>query len=218
MKKFGKLAAVCALTAAFAVLTACGGENVPAPLPQSQQQVQNSQIAGGNTANSAENLITELDEQIIKSKVTSADSTAKAFIDTVNVYISAGVILGGKNWESGTIKISVKNGKWTSSGYNADAYNKPDKPGMPDIKWETLLERFQMDFPEIKNSYAEIHINEDGKAYAAIFSPSGKLDDSEYPDETAFENEKWKWDGKTVGVTPKGNILGTCPRLFLDEG
>lgn len=199
MKKFGKLAAVCALTAAFAVLTACGGKNGPTP-QQNQQQVQNT-----------ENLITELDEQIIKSKVTSADSTAQSFIVTVRTYIADCMTYSGMKWESGTIDILVTDGEWTLSGYDVGAYK-------PDNMREELLDILREDFIDLKTAFAKVYLNEDGKAYAAIFSPSGKLDDSEYPDETAFENEKWKWDGKTVGVTPKGNILGTCPRLFLDEG
>lgn len=208
MKTFGRLAVAVALVAAAISLTACG-ENAPEP-KQSQQQVQNSQIAEGNSANPAGNLITELDEQIIKSKVTSADSTAKCFIDTVQAYVAECVANGGKPWKSGAIEISVTDGEWTVSGYDIGAY-KPDnvREELPDI--------LKDNFSDLKTAFTKVYLNEDGRAYAAVYSPDGKPDDSEYPDEAAFENIKWKWDGKTVGVTPKGNILGTYPHLFLDE-
>lgn len=211
MRKTKTLAVAAALVAAAITLTACGDKNVSEPQPQSQQQVQNSQIAGGNPANPAGNLITELDEQVIKSKVTSADATARSFVDVVNTYIADCMIAGGKQWEGGAIEISVTDGEWAISGYDVSAH-KPDKMS------EELLDILKTDFMIFKAAFTKVYLNEDGKAYAAVYSPDGKLDDTEYPDEAAFKNQKWKWDGKTVGVTPKGNILGTFPHLFLDEG
>lgn len=156
-------------------------------------------------------IVGELDAQVIKSKVTSADSTAKVFIDEVNTYIAECVSWSGKAWESGTIKITVRDGdQWSISGYDVDAY-KPDK------MTETLLDRLAVDFSITKDAYAEIHLNEDGKAIAAIFTDTSELGASEYPPREAFESNDpaWTWDGKTAGVSPSGIIIGTYPKLRL---
>lgn len=137
--------------------------------------------------------------------------TARGIVNVVNNYIADCMIAGGKQWGAGTIEISVTDGEWAISGYDVGAYK-------PDIMREGLLDVLKTDFSNFKNAFTKIFLNEDGKAYAAVYSPDGKLEDTEYPDEAAFKNQKWKWDGKTVGVTPKGNILGTFPHLFLDEG
>lgn len=214
MNKFGKLITVCALAAAISTLTACGKKNGSTPQQSQPSQVQTNISAAQSkptVQNPAESIATELADHIVMSKITSADVKAARLVDTVKAYIAECTSYGGDMWKSGTIKITVTDGKWTLSGYDADKY-KPERLD------HTLAEFFEENFSDITNAYAEIHINEDGKVYAAVFSPNGKPDDSEYPDKTAFENEKWKWDGKTDGVTPKGNILGTFPHLFLDEG
>ncbi len=64
--------------------------------------------------------------------------------------------------------------------------------------------------------YARVFVNENGDAMYAAVSPYGKLDESEFPDRSAFENHKWKW--KHMGVTPGGHILGTVPYLSPDKG
>lgn len=214
MNKFGKIMATCALFVVLTSITACGNKNdsTPQQSQQSQGQTNPSAAQSKPTAqNPVESIATELDEQVIKSKVTSANVHALKVVETVNAYITDCMIAGGKKWEAGTIDISVTDGEWTISGYDVGAYK-------PDIMHEELLDVIKTDFIEYKPTFTKVFLNDDGKAYAAIYSPDGKLDDSEYPDEAAFKNEKWKWDGKTAGVTPKGNILGTYPHLFLDEG
>lgn len=205
MRILKKLAAAAALAAVISTLTACGKDD-----PASLQQEPSLPTAGTNPVDTMNSVATAFGEYTVKSKITSADSTAKSFINTINTYIADLMTVGGKKWESGMIKLTVTNGNWTVSGYDVDAYKKQT--------FKSFVDVFEFEYPTLKDAYAEIHLNESGYAYAAVFSPDGKSDDSEYPDKTAFETGKWKWNGKTVGVTPNGNILGTYPHLFLDEG
>lgn len=213
MRKFGKLAAACALAAVLTTLTACGEQNVSAPQQSQQTQEQTSQPTAQSKPTAqmpAVGIIGELDAQMIKSKVTSADATAHAFTNEMNTYIVECMTCGGKAWESGTIIITVRDGKWSVSGYDVAAYK-------PDNMKDTLLDYFSVDFSGVKEAYAEIHLNESGKAFAAIYTGTSEINASEYPPLEVFENNNltWDWDGKTAGVSPSGIIVGTCPRVGL---
>lgn len=213
MKKFEKIMATCALFAVLTSITACEKKNDSTPQQSQQSQGQTNPPAAQSkptAQNPVESIATELDEQVIKSEVTSANVQAIKLVEAVNIYIGNCMTAGGKQWEVGTIEISVTDGEWAISGYDVSAYK-------PDIIREEFLDFLKEYLNKFNNAFAKVYIDS-GKAYAAIYSPDGKLDASEYPDEAAIKNGKWKWDGKIAGVTPKGNILGTHPILSLDEG
>lgn len=211
MNKFGKLMTFCALAAAISTLTACGKKNDPTPQQSQPSQVQTTVPAAQSkptAQNPAESIAAELADHVVKSKITSADATAARLGNIVTAYIAECTSHGGNMWESGTIKITVTDGKWTLSGYDADKY-KPEKLD------HTLAEFFEENFPNITNAYAEIHINEDGRAYGAMYTNTVGAAASEYPPREAFGESSWTWDGKTAGVSPSGIIVGTWPWLSL---
>lgn len=188
MKRYGKLAAACVLVAVLTTLTACGN-SVPTE---------------------AELLAKQMDGQIVKSKITSADSTAHALTSEVNAYIAECLSYGGKVWEGGTIKLTAKSGNWSISGYNADAYR-------PKPLNDTLVERIRVDFSDIQDAYAEIHINEQGKAYSAVYTKAVSAEVADIPPREAFDDGSWTWNGKAAGIAPSGAIIGTAPKLLLKE-
>lgn len=211
MNKFAKLMLACALAAAISTLTACGNKNDTAPQQSQQSQGQTNSTAAQSkpTAQTpAESIAAELADHIVMSKITSANANARRLVDAVIAYIMDCKSYGGNMWESGTIKITVTDGKWTLSGYDVDKY-KPERLD------HTLAGFFEENFPDITNAYAEIHINEDGRAYGAMYTNTVGAAASEYPPREAFDNREWTWDGKTAGVSPSGIIVGTWPWLSL---
>lgn len=209
MNKLAKLMVSCALAAAISTLTACGKKNGSTPQQSQQSQTNPPAAQSKPTAqNPAESFATELDGSIVRSKITSADATAAGLVNIVKAYIMDCTSYGGNVWESGTIKITVTDGKWTLSGYDADKY-KPERLD------HTLAEFFEENFPDITNAYAEIHINEEGRAFGAMYTNTVGAAASEFPPREAFGESSWTWDGKTAGVSPSGIIVGTFPKLSL---
>lgn len=114
MNKFGKLMAVCALAAVISTLTACGKKtDTTVQQSQSSQGQTNSPAAQSKpTAQSpAESITTELADTIVRSKITSADATAAGLVNIAKAYIAECTSYGGNTWESGTVKITVTDGK-----------------------------------------------------------------------------------------------------------
>lgn len=189
MKRYGKLASAIVLFAAVTMLTACGNSVTP----------------------EMEQIAVEMDGQIVKSKVTSANATAKALMQFTNAYITECVSRGGKEWESGAITISCADGNCTVSGYDVDAC----KPKSMD---KTFAQMLREDFAITDSCFAKIYINNTGMANAAVFtSETSDLTESDCPDEQAFKDGFWKWNGKTEGVSPSGAVIGTAPILSLKQ-
>ena len=210
MRNFKKLAAACALAVSAAALAGCE-KDAPAPLPQEP----NAQTSGWNPIDEANSIVTELSEFTIKSKVTSSDSWAKGIVTTVNTFIVECVANGGNEWECGTIKMTLKDGKWTLSGYDLDTHKLE-----LDSHTETLAQRIDDDIPIKGEAYAEVYINEDGRAVAGIYTVNTGIVPSELPPVEVFDKDgdrEWTWDGKMAGVTPSGAVVGTSPKLLLKK-
>lgn len=209
MRKFARSTASLAFAAVTtAALTGCGGEqSSTAQQPSSAGQ---SSVAGGNFSaeNSAASFFST--EHIIRSKVTSADSSAMSVANTVNTWIMDNQTAGGRMPGEGEGTIIFDNGNVTLSGVITDA----DKTKYTS-NFETLSERLKTDFPST-TAYVKIYINGSGNAYACVFvEGETKADESDIPSKDDL-GKGWKWDGKTAGVSPSGKIVGTYPRTALE--
>ncbi len=209
MRKFARSMAALAFAAVTtAALTGCGGEqSSTAQQPSSAGQ---SSVAGGNFSaeNSAASFFST--EHIIRSKVTSADSSAMSVANTVKTWIMDNQTAGGRMPGEGEGTIIFDNGNVTLSGVITDA----DKTKYTS-NFETLSERLKTDFPST-TAYVKIYINGSGNAYACVFvEGETKADESDIPGKDDL-GKGWKWDGKTAGVSPSGKIVGTYPRTALE--
>ncbi len=152
-------------------------------------------------------LIPTLTSQITKSKVTSADSTAKELIQTVNTWITENVTQGGAypsatstNWLK--VGISMQNSTCTTTGIT-DSMKVSDNP-------TTLADQVKADYPNAK-FYATVFVNEEGKACACVYREKATSESGIA--QTDFEAGKYAWDSnKKVGVK-SGAIYGTSPKL-----
>ena len=143
--------------------------------------------------------------------MTSADSDAKTVMYAVNLWIVDNMNNGGKAFSEGTVKISWKNGEVSVSGAITDADKSNNTP-------QTLTEHLKENFRGLMDGYAEVYLNADGKAFAAIYGLDvSSLDSAEHPAISDFEKGSWKWNGKTAGVSPNGHIVGTSPKVMLDK-
>ncbi len=164
--------------------------------------VENSEIIRKNLA------IAEYTE---KSNVTSADSDAKTVMYAVNLWIVDNMNNGGNAPAEGTVKISWSGGEVSVSGAITDADKANNTP-------QTLTEHLKENFRGLMDGYAEVYLNADGKAFAAIYAlDASSLDSAEHPALSDFEKGSWKWNGKTAGISPSGNIVGTAPKVVLDK-
>lgn len=210
MRKFAKSTAALALAAVMTTaLTGCGGDQ-SSTAQQSGSAVQNS-VAGRNS--SAENTSAPLldMEDILRSKITSADSTAMSLANTVNTWLLDNMTFGGLVPGEGEDTVVFDNGNVTVSGVVTDADTKKLTSG-----FETLSEKLKTDFSYIKTAYVKLYINGSGNVYACVFvEEETDVDKSDIPDKDALSAGEWKWDGKTAGVSPSGKIVGTYPRTAL---
>lgn len=213
MIKYAKTAAALTLAAVLtAALTGCGG-NQGSPSQSLSSAAQNTSSNGGTGGNfSAENSAASFfsTEHIIRSKVTSADSSAMSVANTVNTWIMDNQTAGGRMPGEGEDTIIFDNGNVTVSGVVTDADTTKLTSG-----FETLSERLKKDFSYIKTAYVKIYINGSGIAYACVFAEGEtQADESDIPGRDDL-GKGWKWDGKTAGVSPSGKIVGTYPRTAL---
>lgn len=213
MRKFARSMAALAFAAVTtAALTGCGGNQNSA-----QQSVnsaaQNTPSNGGTGGNSsAENSAAPFfsTEHIIRSKVTSADSSAMSLVNTVNTWIMDNQTAGGRMPGEGEDTIIFDNGNVTLSGVITDADTTKYTSN-----FETLSERLKTDFPST-TAYVKIYINGSGNAYACVFvEGETKADESDIPGKDDL-GKGWKWDGKIAGVSPSGKIVGTYPRTAFE--
>ena len=160
-------------------------------------------------------LIPTLTSQITKSKVTSADSTAKELIQTVNTWITENVTAGGAyptvaSGANMSVTISATGTAAATTTGITDANKAADNP-------VTLGEQIKADYPNAKFA-ATVFINDEGKAWACVYQEKVTTLETGAPGVDAFKAGTYAWDSnKKIGVKG-GKIFGTSPKLTYVAG
>lgn len=165
-------------------------------------------------------LVPTLASQITRSKVTSADSTAKEVLDTLNGWIAQNVSAGGAEKSACDVTIKMTNGSASVSDAapttTRDGATDPDndwnaRPGCP----ESLVERFQADY-SARTFTARAFIDNSGYAvYAWFIAESGDYNGTA-PTGSDFEATfygQWKSEKKEGVISGAGTVVGTYPKL-----
>lgn len=168
-------------------------------------------------------LIPTLASQITKAKVTSADSTAKELIQTVNSWIASCVQMGGNEFVAEDVLINVTAG--TASLTPSAATTTRDDDSSSSNNWaadgvrgcESLAERIQMDY-SAQSFTAMVFVDTSGYVVYAWVVPGVSSFSGTTPDGGDFEAgfyASWKSD-KKEGVTGEGAVVGTSPKLHYE--
>lgn len=168
-------------------------------------------------------LIPTLASQITKSKVTSADSTAKELITTINTWIADVVQAGGNEFVADDIVVKMTGGAatvasgggWTPARDDeaADKAAKNDYEAKNARGVETLAKRFEADY-SARTFTATIYVDNSGYAVYAWFVPDNGSFSRTAPSGSDFEKDEYAWkSAKKEGVTTEGTIIGTSPKL-----
>lgn len=167
-------------------------------------------------------LIPTLASQITKAKVTSADSTAKELIQTVNSWIASCVQMGGNEFVAEDVLINVTAGNASLTGSAAtttrdteEASNNWTADGVRGC--ESLAERIQMDY-SAQNFTAKVFVDKSGYVVYAWVVPGVSSFSGTTPNGGDFEAgfyASWK-SAKKEGVTTDGAVVGTSPKLHYE--
>lgn len=166
-------------------------------------------------------LIPTLSSQITKSKVTSADSTAKELVGSVEAWLADNVAAGGDEASAldltitadgaGNVTVTPANG--TASRADADEDAATATLPAPGKGMLTLQDKLKEEYSTSK-FIAKVFLNKSGHAVYCGYQP----DKTEYtgPACSDFEANSFAWkDGKNKdGVTTAGVITGTSPKLY----
>ncbi|MDE6731614.1 MAG: hypothetical protein K2J77_01885 [Oscillospiraceae bacterium] len=162
-------------------------------------------------------LVPTLHRQVEKSKVVSADVSAKEVIQTVNTWIWDDVAAGGKDRVPCELRIVMDNGKATvtdSTGKNEwDARDARD--GW--LAVESLKERFEWDFSR-STFTAAVFVDESGYAVYSWCVQNDAGYNGDAPSLADFKAGEYEWISEDkVGITRDGAFVGTYPHLFYKE-
>lgn len=163
-------------------------------------------------------LIPTLSSQITKSKVTSADSTAKELVGSVEAWLADNVAAGGDEASAldltitadgaGNVTVTPATGTATREEGTATATLPAPGKGML-----TLQDKLKEEYSTSK-FIAKVFLNKSGHAVYCGYQP----DKTDYtgPACSDFEANSFAWkDGKNKdGVTTAGVITGTSPKLY----
>lgn len=169
-------------------------------------------------------LIPTLASQITKAKVTSADSTAKELIQTVNSWIASCVQMGGNEFVPEDVLINVTAGTATLTGSTATT-TREEGDSATENNWtaagvrgcESLAERIQMDY-SAQSFTATVFVDKSGYVVYAWVVPGVSSFSGTTPDGGDFEAgfyASWKSE-KKEGVTTDGAVVGTSPKLHFE--
>lgn len=197
-----------AVVMAISTLSACGDNDIPLDQPQGG----GSPSAVKNPAGGVNSFVEEFNEEIFRSKVTSADSTARELIVTVNSWIADDVCAGSDEKTACELKIVMNNGKATVT----DLSGKNDWEGKEGVP-QSLKERFERDYSG-RTFTATVFVDESGYA---VYSWCIQ-DDAGYngvaPSFEDFRAGKYAWKSENrVGLTTDKAIMGTSPKLLYPE-
>lgn len=221
MRFLKKLAAAVAVIMAVSALAACGDDS-PAAIPQDSglpgvskdspeefSQNSGSPDVSKDSGGAANNIATALEDQTVKSEITSVDINAKELVGTVSNWILDNRYAGGEDKEPCELTIIMSNGSATVK----DSSDKNDWNARENCP-EGLKERIESDYPD-RTFTAKVFINDSGYA---VYSWLVR-DDADYtgaaPSREDFEAGVyggWKPENRE-GMTAEGVIIGTCPKL-----
>lgn len=159
-------------------------------------------------------LIPTLSAQITKSKVTSADSTAKELVNSVNAWFADDITGGGD--EKVAMDITIVDNKGSMS-VSATAQSRDGGDTDPIAKSagnaQTLQEKLASEYSTATFA-ATVFVNADGNAVACVYQ-EGKSSVSNAPGWSDFQAGEYEWKtAKKEGVTKTGGIItGTYPKL-----
>lgn len=161
-------------------------------------------------------LVPTLHRQVEKSKVTSADITAKYVIQTVNTWIADDIAAGGKDRVPCELRIVMNNGDAAVT----DSTGKNDWNARGEGRWgvESLKERFESDY-QGQTFSAKVFIDESGYAVYSwcVQNDAGYNGDApSLADFKAGTYDGWKSENKE-GTTEDGVVIGTSPKLHYKE-
>lgn len=156
-------------------------------------------------------IVPTLRGQVVKSKVTSVDRTAKEMVQTVNTWIADHACAGGRDPQPCEILINMDNGDATVT----DSTGKNDWSASDVRGVESLVERFEADYYS-RTFTAKVFIDESEYAVFSWFvsdDPAYKGDAPVLADFKSCTYDGWKSADK-LGVTKDGVTIGTYPKLF----
>lgn len=172
-------------------------------------------------------LIPTLSAQITKSKVTSADTTAKEIWTSINAWIADDTTNGGNEKKPMDVVITANKGTITVTTTDKSSDNTRDD-GTTETQTpatgNTLLQKAPNN-PEsledrLKKEYAtavfvaKVFINSAGDAVAVAYQEGVTTMATDAPDWAQFKAGQFSWKTeKKVGVTSSGAIVGTYPKL-----
>ena len=164
-------------------------------------------------------LIPTLGAQIMKAKVTSADSTAKELLKTVNAWIGENLAASGNDKVACDLKISMNSGTCTLTE-TANTTNRSGAASNPADAWNarpgciSLKERIEAEF-SARTFTGSVFINSSGYVVFA-WCVVDKADFSgAVPNGADYEAgfySGWKSE-KKQGVNSQGIPVGTYPKL-----
>ncbi|MBD5111980.1 MAG: DUF5021 domain-containing protein [Ruminococcaceae bacterium] len=180
---------------------------------------------------------------VTKSRVTSADSTAKSIRDTITEFLTdadtAGYGMKSSASVTQTLSIQVDGGKWTVAA--ADKANFKKGNGT-DIEWGTasgavdtsttlsgnksaeklLASKLANRFPDMKTASIAASLRGDANcvalAYTADTSAAITLGTNlpKLGTNGEWDSTAYEWDGKNAGISPTdGYIVGTSPKVDI---
>lgn len=172
-------------------------------------------------------LIPTLATQIMKSKVTSADSAAKDLLNAVNAWITENIAAGGNEKVKCDLKIVMDKGSCTitetqntttksGGGFVANgAESWAKREGCPD----SLEDRIKANF-SARTFTATLFINSSGYVVFTWFVSDNASFSGNTPTGADYEAgfyDKWKSE-KKEGVNSDGVPIGTYPKLYYKSG
>lgn len=165
-------------------------------------------------------LIPTLSAQITKSKVTSADSTAKELVGSVEAWFSENVAAGGN--EASGMDIDII-GTGSGVSVSATAQTRADADPLAALTlgrgMSTLAEKLEEEYSTSKFA-AKVFVNGKGHAVYCVYQPNQSTVSNApgYDDFKAGSFGGWRDSKNKVGVTKEGGIItGTSPKLYASE-
>lgn len=158
-------------------------------------------------------LIPTLSAQITKSKVTSADSTAKELVNSINTWFADDITGGGNEKEPMDITIVDVKGSISCTATAASRAGSSDLLAKSDGNAQTLAEKLASEYSTATFA-AVVYVNGDGNAVYCAYQ-EGKSSLTGAPDWDDFAAGSFTWrSAKKEGVTDNGGVItGTFPKL-----
>ncbi|MDE7398169.1 MAG: prepilin-type N-terminal cleavage/methylation domain-containing protein [Oscillospiraceae bacterium] len=180
---------------------------------------------------------------VTKSRVTSADSTAKSIRDVITEFLTdadtAGYGMKSSSSTTQTLSIKVDAGKWSVDAADAGNFKKGNGT---DIEWGTaassvdtstslsgnksaeklLASKLANRFPDMKTASIAASLRGDANCVAVAYTAdvgTGITFGTNLPQlgsNGEWDSTVYEWDGKNAGISPTdGYIVGTSPKVEI---